>query len=120
MIRRPPRSTLFPYTTLFRSPVPDLEVADPGHRVGEERNAAGDERALLHGPLSSHGTDGHAAVVRPYVRELADAVDVDQPPRCGKAHVEDRHQALSTGEEPGVLAVAGKLRQRLLGRSHRD
>src|SRR2546425_2467852 len=23
MIRRPPRSTLFPYTTLFRSPVPD-------------------------------------------------------------------------------------------------
>src|SRR5256885_8048639 len=26
MIRRPPRSTLFPYTTLFRS-VPDLEAA---------------------------------------------------------------------------------------------
>src|SRR5215510_2082730 len=24
MIRRPPRSTLFPYTTLFRSPVADL------------------------------------------------------------------------------------------------
>src|SRR3712207_7369751 len=24
MIRRPPRSTLFPYTTLFRSDVPDL------------------------------------------------------------------------------------------------
>src|SRR3712207_9403936 len=27
MIRRPPRSTLFPYTTLFRS---DVDVADPG------------------------------------------------------------------------------------------
>src|SRR5438067_3568265 len=26
MIRRPPRSTLFPYTTLFRSPLPDLEI----------------------------------------------------------------------------------------------
>src|SRR2546430_12582690 len=25
MIRRPPRSTLFPYTTLFRSPVTDQE-----------------------------------------------------------------------------------------------
>src|SRR3989442_15860483 len=25
MIRRPPRSTLFPYTTLFRSPLPHLE-----------------------------------------------------------------------------------------------
>src|SRR5690349_22713609 len=30
MIRRPPRSTLFPYTTLFRSPDPDCE-ASPAH-----------------------------------------------------------------------------------------
>src|SRR5687768_17956052 len=28
MIRRPPRSTLFPYTTLFRSAVADGQVAD--------------------------------------------------------------------------------------------
>src|SRR2546425_8333180 len=28
MIRRPPRSTLFPYTTLFRSPVPPVN-GDP-------------------------------------------------------------------------------------------
>src|SRR2546427_8063035 len=27
MIRRPPRSTLFPYTTLFRSPNPNSEMA---------------------------------------------------------------------------------------------
>src|SRR2546422_3159992 len=26
MIRRPPRSTLFPYTTLFRSRLPDLPI----------------------------------------------------------------------------------------------
>src|SRR3712207_7425220 len=40
MIRRPPRSTLFPYTTLFRSPEPVLDrvavvlgvVAGPGPR----------------------------------------------------------------------------------------
>src|SRR2546430_4764296 len=31
MIRRPPRSTLFPYTTLFRS-----ERSDPGERAGVE------------------------------------------------------------------------------------
>src|SRR5690348_17607076 len=31
MIRRPPRSTLFPYTTLFRS-LPGLLVGDPDHR----------------------------------------------------------------------------------------
>src|SRR3712207_7565412 len=36
MIRRPPRSTLFPYTTLFRSVHGDLlgQVA-PGHRRGD-------------------------------------------------------------------------------------
>src|SRR5687768_18554684 len=30
MIRRPPRSTLFPYTTLFRSRVPRDQVDGPG------------------------------------------------------------------------------------------
>src|SRR5690242_21288234 len=35
MIRRPPRSTLFPYTTLFRSPDPLRIVADPNGRAGE-------------------------------------------------------------------------------------
>src|SRR5260370_8176364 len=29
MIRRPPRSTLFPYTTLFRSPLASTPVATP-------------------------------------------------------------------------------------------
>src|SRR3712207_8784440 len=29
MMRRPPRSTLFPYTTLFRSPIRDLSPAFP-------------------------------------------------------------------------------------------
>src|SRR2546422_2016254 len=36
MIRRPPRSTLFPYTTLFRSPAPQLpggHAPGRGHRV---------------------------------------------------------------------------------------
>src|SRR5256885_7759732 len=32
MIRRPPRSTLFPYTTLFRS------IADRGHFPARQRN----------------------------------------------------------------------------------
>src|SRR2546422_7313004 len=36
MIRRPPRSTLFPYTTLFRSPKPGAEGDGPaGHGPGE-------------------------------------------------------------------------------------
>src|SRR5687767_15915396 len=41
MIRRPPRSTLFPYTTLFRSP-PDGERADlQAVLAGEHLRASG-------------------------------------------------------------------------------
>src|SRR3712207_7829061 len=49
MIRRPPRSTLFPYTTLFRSyttrvgegalPTEDAQVADMLHKMGREFGA---------------------------------------------------------------------------------
>src|SRR5688572_32475564 len=37
MIRRPPRSTLFPYTTLFRSPILDIPRMLP--RDGDSRRA---------------------------------------------------------------------------------
>src|SRR3712207_7035622 len=49
MIRRPPRSTLFPYTTLFRSPeVGEGPCVCPAH--GEERDAR-----LHHGvPVADH------------------------------------------------------------------
>src|SRR2546427_8879577 len=54
MIRRPPRSTLFPYTTLFRSDEPQQAVggvADHGHQtrlLGIERAAhQGQRRAQL-------------------------------------------------------------------------
>src|SRR5258705_7291177 len=43
MIRRPPRSTLFPYTTLFRS----LPGRHQGQRVGEKQILLGvDEQAV--------------------------------------------------------------------------
>src|SRR5258708_11203023 len=44
MIRRPPRSTLFPYTTLFRSAV--LFFNDLRARARKDRTAAGDIRLL--------------------------------------------------------------------------
>src|SRR2546425_8941178 len=34
MIRRPPRSTLFPYTTLFRSGRPAFQGDDRAHQIG--------------------------------------------------------------------------------------
>src|SRR3712207_7734449 len=46
MIRRPPRSTLFPYTTLFRSLlVADLVAVQVG--VGRDRVGAGERRAVI-------------------------------------------------------------------------
>src|SRR3712207_6852977 len=44
MIRRPPRSTLFPYTTLFRS--------RPAAVTGEEAEVAGGRRGDLRGELT--------------------------------------------------------------------
>src|SRR5437588_3842139 len=43
MIRRPPRSTLFPYTTLFRStaPVPVSIVTKSAAKMAEERGKNG-------------------------------------------------------------------------------
>src|SRR3712207_8978649 len=41
MIRRPPRSTLFPYTTLFRSPRRRGLPAEPCPRAAHRRGAAG-------------------------------------------------------------------------------
>src|SRR5947199_4610041 len=40
MIRRPPRSTLFPYTTLFRSKAVTLDVGD--HKVSESAGTGTD------------------------------------------------------------------------------
>src|SRR5256885_8023379 len=47
MIRRPPRSTLFPYTTLFRSTVPRLPGTSPGHQ--EDGLFGRASRARMHG-----------------------------------------------------------------------
>src|SRR2546430_5689966 len=52
MIRRPPRSTLFPYTTLFRSSVHAedrnggvQDTQPPGPAIGRRSNRASDVRA---------------------------------------------------------------------------
>src|SRR3712207_9036624 len=62
MIRRPPRSTLFPYTTLFRSH-PRAQLADPGDRV---RGPVGVDDAAHHDSLlvGQGAGDQHAEAVR--------------------------------------------------------
>src|SRR2546422_10081974 len=50
MIRRPPRSTLFPYTTLFRS------VEDASHRFGADQTRQA--RLAGAGGVAAHGVPG--------------------------------------------------------------
>src|SRR3712207_7759164 len=75
MIRRPPRSTLFPYTTLFRSPRDDIDEGRPGRRaevnqrdVGEGGRARGcfEARAVLQpgGGRGEHEELGEGAASR--------------------------------------------------------
>src|SRR3712207_7984590 len=70
MIRRPPRSTLFPYTTLFRSAdhfgarpqTLDLVGADPG--VGDEFGPVDHDE----GPVEEHVLEADRAVIRDHRR----------------------------------------------------
>src|SRR5256886_12332312 len=65
MIRRPPRSTLFPYTTLFRSGGVERGTQvftrqETPHRPPEERAAT----QLLGEPAAARGTEHEAAAKR--------------------------------------------------------
>src|SRR2546425_3633294 len=74
MIRRPPRSTLFPYTTLFRScpsPRPDIRRRDPtlqrtpwrrrcGGRKGST-SAPAPKRSADDGPAPPHRSEEHTS-----------------------------------------------------------
>src|SRR5690242_21418794 len=56
MIRRPPRSTLFPYTTLFRSHV-DRDLRRAGRRGGEVVGRHRDRVGLRREGLPQRGAD---------------------------------------------------------------
>src|SRR5258707_11607796 len=64
MIRRPPRSTLFPYTTLFRSPPPFGQAAGADH-------AGGHGFAVEPGAVAGHRFEGvgeGVAIVQDHTR----------------------------------------------------
>src|ERR1035437_10602724 len=65
MIRRPLRSTLFPYTTLFRSDRSDRGRAVAHREVYGRRGAESGGELLLH---RTRGDDQRRAVLRPNLR----------------------------------------------------
>src|SRR3989442_6719848 len=108
MIRRPPRSTLFPYTTLFRSEEDevvhlvdgedrhDVRVRKAGRRPGlaEEPLA----RRRLHGPVRRQHLDCDA----PGEARLASEGDIPHPAATEPAlqHVPPTQGALERARDP--------------------
>src|SRR5256886_4986736 len=83
MIRRPPRSTLFPYTTLFRSDAEERQVAD--ERVVEDLEGERGERLRV------------ARLARSGLAALIDTLDVRHLDRRGHElddRIEQRLHAL--------------------------
>src|SRR5256885_5853257 len=68
MIRRPPRSTLFPYTTLFRSMVSALETQ--GYRVW----TVGDDISWM-----KIGDDGYLHAINPEARSEEHTSELQSP-----------------------------------------
>src|SRR2546422_116044 len=107
MIRRPPRSTLFPYTTLFRSEQRGGRVARRGCRdaplegLDERREAidqlqvGGDDRLLL------HGQPGPGGLLEPRAGRLAQQF----LPRQAEALLVQLR--VDPAREPGAVADQG-------------
>src|SRR3712207_9476360 len=88
MIRRPPRSTLFPYTTLFRSNVctrscgfcavltgkpTELDLDEP-RRVADAARQMGLKHAVITSVNRDELGDGGASVFAATIREIRDQV----------------------------------------------
>src|SRR5260370_39336084 len=112
MIRRPPRSTLFPYTTLFRSEVIDWARRMKGNGIRSEQLSI-DWRELMRfkrtftQPVPKHREEsfaragivafhGRAHFVRP------NAVQV------GDEELEARFVVIAAGQKPADLKIPGQ------------
>src|ERR1039457_7347731 len=100
MIRRPPRSTLFPYTTLFRS----MQERGGDHERRRDRRGRDDRlRRDVCPPAEPAEAARQLAVLAEGVREPREAQDRrrhsgEQDQGTGDPHVELEHAAETAGE----------------------
>src|SRR3712207_9222391 len=88
MIRRPPRSTLFPYTTLFRSRgVPQIEVSFDI-----------DANGIVNVGAKDLGTGKEQRITITASSGLSDQ-DIEQMVRDAESHAEDRSEERRVGKE---------------------
>src|SRR5256886_11890489 len=95
MIRRPPRSTLFPYTTLFRSQDDDADhEADVAGSSREERLDGGVGVRLLLPPVADEHERAHA-----------DELPRDEQQKRVVGHDQEQHRRREEIEEREVVRV---------------
>src|SRR2546429_4718129 len=102
MIRRPPRSTLFPYTTLFRS---NEEVAAPAVVVAayeRDRHAAGPQGVELRDGAEVTARD-HRAVLEPEIEQVA--VDEERVAQIGHRVEEPVKRDSDRGRDLAEMSV---------------
>src|SRR3712207_7572661 len=98
MIRRPPRSTLFPYTTLFRSrllrPLPRAGGARAGRFVGGD-HARGGRIAGRHAPAPlRHRSEEHTSEL-PSRQYLVCRLLLEKKKTCKQARTASRNRGLA-------------------------
>src|SRR5690349_23619486 len=97
-IRRPPRSTLFPYTTLFRS-----ERLDRVHQIRIERGFAGDDRDF---ELVARRSEEHTSELQSR-RDLVCRLLLEKKKRSGGI-VRARPRHSSVGRQHGERTGGGR------------
>src|SRR5256884_9481996 len=98
MIRRPPRSTLFPYTTLFRSPDAGVVVVAAGAGVRAGPGEAKQFRPILGVPMLLRALRPFTS--HPEVRQVLVVLPpgyADRPPEWLPQHPGDPGRALVGG-----------------------
>src|SRR3989449_9769813 len=111
MIRRPPRSTLFPYTTLFRSDALEVQPEDDGFRLDvpeEEARRPGQPLDGVAGePHVRHGADNTVDQAAPQRGEaLGLGVHVARPHVHRLAHADDARHVLGARAAPPLVLAA--------------
>src|SRR3712207_7540174 len=84
MMRRPPRSTLFPYTTLFRSGDDRVAGDERAVRVAEERHVPRRVAGRRDPPPPRH--PGHRAVLRQHADAVAEVHGDRKSTRLNSSH----------------------------------
>src|ERR1039458_5559545 len=102
MRRRPPRSTLFPYTTLFRSVVDAAEVMPETEGNGGQEETARAAAAIGHGVVAGGGSSEHVRLSEPLWYMVRERKSATRGSRADEGVRPPLRLILAAADEPGL------------------